>query len=286
MKNDMHFIFILPDRLYLPSNAEIHELVQELAKSNLWSHQTTEIMIPKDENKIEFLNQKIAFFDKWWIEDYFYFKYKSIELLQYLPSYLYNALSGQEHMKLDEMRDDLYEKYDLGPDNVECYLKRPISFDAILELSQSPYLSLNTELNTSKYFQDLKERTSHLGNGPSGGYSPRLKLMRGLTYIEAADTPDESDLEKEWGYPKFEEWAKIREEYKRLFPYSYISRLPAMAYVGQFYLSYYDCGRSYYGYNSLTELVDIFKSSLMYQEISKAFQKVFKVQPMFLYHVS
>lgn len=278
---------MLPDRLYLPSNAEIIELVQELAKSDLWSHQKTEILLPKDENEIEFLNQKIEFFDKWWIEDYFYLKFKSIEDMRFLPSYYFNLLSGQEHMKIEEIRDNLLIQFDLGIETIECSLKKSIAFKTLLEPSTSPYLYMKTELNTFQYFQDLKERTIHLAlDAPYEGDPPRLELLRGLTYFEATETPNERDLEEDWRYPKIESWTKIREEYKQLFPYSYISRLPAMAYVGQFYLSYYEYGRSYSAKYSLSELVNTFKSSLMYQEISSAFQKVFKVQPVFLYHVS
>jgi hypothetical protein len=233
MKSIQYYTFMLPDRLYLPSNAEIQELVQLLAKSDLWSHQTTEILIPKDENEIVELNQKIEFFDKWWIEDYFYLKYKAIEDMRFLPSYYFNTLSGQEHMKIEEKRDNLLIQFDLGIETIECSLKQSISFNNLLEPLSSPYLYMKTELNTFQYFQDLKARTLHLAlDAPYEGDPPRLELLRGFTYFEATETPNERDLEEDWRYPKIESWTKIREEYKQLFPCSYISRLPRYGLCG------------------------------------------------------
>jgi hypothetical protein len=256
-------------------------LFQTLIKIGLWNNQDLEVRIPLDKQKLE-LQEKVEYFKWWWKEEQFYQKFKEIQPTHFLSSDNFSHLSKEEFLKISDERFEFFDKYNL----TDIILTRKLHIkDLILNPINCNYMHINSNLEEFSFWKDLSDK---IDNSEIEGYgiNPSIDIFRGLKYQVEEATQNDAEYQTGWGRKAINEWTSQVDEYKKLFPHSYTSQLPWIAYLGVFNLSILAYGRAYSSYGSLTRLVEIIKSSILYQEITKAFQTVFDVDPIFAYTVN
>lgn len=173
MSNNLYFIFSLPDRLYMPDNQEIFDLIQNLIKIGLWNPQNLEVHIPLDKQKIE-LQEKVEYFKWWWKEEHFYQKFKEIQPTHFLSSDFFSHLSKEEFLKISDERFELFDKYDL----TDIILTRKAHIkDLISNPINSNYMHMTSNLEEFSFWKDLSDK---IDNSEIEGYgiNPSIDIFR------------------------------------------------------------------------------------------------------------